>query len=156
MKLLNWKKEVFAVIWAIKNCNKQMDYGMICQLWALSAVFTFFHIQTNEYWIVYRQIVNSSSSVLSNPTCVSVTWSCYAVYFVLRFVVVVAISIAVELCNIFHLQFRCIETNCSFFLLSSPCRTTQWPFSHMNFQFNIVVFIEARAIARHVCTFIIM
>lgn len=116
-KLLDWKIKFAVVFWAIKNCSNQMNivvYGYwqcvcVCVCWApLLHSCTY---QTNEYWIIIRQIVNSSSNVLSNSTCVFVTWSCYActLYFVLSFVVV-ALAVVVE-CRI-PFAARCIVAYC--------------------------------------------
>lgn len=55
-----------------------------CERWA--PLLHFHSYQTNEHWILIRQIVNSSSNVLSNSTCVFVTWSCYACILYITFV----------------------------------------------------------------------
>lgn len=118
----------------------------VCVYWApLLHSYTY---QTNEYWIIIRQIVNSSSNVLSNSTCVFVTWSCYACILYHGFVVVNirAVAAAVE-CRI-PFAAKCIVAYCIFPFLS-PLQTTQWPFSHMHFQFNIILLFSSKLVRSH-------
>lgn len=86
--------------------------------------------QTNEYWIIIRQIVNSSSNVLSNSTCVFVTWSCYACILYHGFVVVNirAVAAAVE-CRI-PFAAKCIVAYCIFPLVAPAANNSMTLQSH--------------------------
>lgn len=97
----------------------------VCLCWApLLHSYTY---QTNEYWIIIRQIVNSSSNVLSNSTCVFCYVIMLCLYFVLRFCCCCCCCCSIE----------CRIPFAAYCFPSSPAlQTTQWPFSHMHFQFN--------------------